>query len=150
MYNQHIEIMKNLSQYVTRIMRQKGLSQADVMQRSGRKIAQGYISDIITGKVTNLSMDKFKALAEGLDVNVMELFAAACGVDSQKDYRSEWLVFIDLMEKVVTEPGLMEIIQASMRLKPGERLTVISSIETLIRVRDNQKQSQKQESRRQG
>jgi transcriptional regulator with XRE-family HTH domain len=124
-------------------MRQKGLSQADVVERSGKKIAQGYISGIISGKVTNLSMDKLKALAQGLDVDVMELFAAACNVEGHKDYRSEWLIFLDMMERVVTESGMMEIVQASLDLDPGERITVLNSIETLARIKGKQNRSQK-------
>lgn len=135
--------MENLSQYVIRIMRQKGLSQADIVQRSGRKIAQGYISDIISGKVTNLSMDKFKALAVGLDVDVMELFAAACGVQEQRANRSDWLGLLDIIEKVVSEPGLMEIFQTSVRLQPDEREIILTSMQNFIWMRERQKRSKK-------
>jgi|SRR5215216_6597626 len=122
---------ENLSQYVTRIMRQKGLKQKDVVLRSGGEIAGGYISDIINDKVTNLSMDKFKALAHGLNVNVIELFAAACG---ERDNLSsnDSLMLLDLMQQVVIAPALMEILQLSVHLSSEEQEAVLISIKTFV------------------
>ena len=124
---------ENLSKYVTRIMRQKGLKQKDVVSRSGGEIAGGYISDIINGKVTNLSMDKFKALARGLNVSVVEIFAAACG---ERDDLStnDSLMLLDLMQQVVLAPALMEILQLGVHLTPEEQEAVLINIRTLVGV----------------
>lgn len=136
---------ENLSQFVSRIIRQKRLTQRDIVLRSGNQIAKGYVSDVLTGKVSNLSRDKFLALARGLDVNVMELFTAACGLIEQSASRQEGtgppdsLLLLDLMQKVVVSPELMEILQDAVRLSPEERRAVLNSIKTLIEVRQKSK-----------
>lgn len=127
---------ENLSKYVARIMRQKGLKQKDVVSRSGGEIAGGYISDIINDKVTNLSMDKFKALARGLNVSVIELFAAACG---ERDDLStnDSLMLLDLMQQVVLAPALMEILQLGVHLSAEQQEAVLINIRTFVEM--NQK-----------
>jgi transcriptional regulator with XRE-family HTH domain len=124
---------ENLGQYVARIMRQKGLKQKDIVLRSGGEIAGGYISDIINNKVANLSMDKFKALARGLDVNVLDLFAAACGEQgrlSTNDSLNDSLMLLDLMQQVVVAPALMEILQLGVHLTADEQEAVLINVKT--------------------
>ena len=122
---------ENLSKYVARIMRQKGLKQKDVVLRSRGEIAGGYISDIINDKVTNLSMDKFKALARGLNVNVIELFAAACG-EQDSLASNDSLMLLDLMQQVVLSPPLMEILQLAVHLSAEEQEAVLINIRTFV------------------
>jgi transcriptional regulator with XRE-family HTH domain len=67
---------ENLSEFVQRIMRQKGLSIRDVRERASKKgpIAASYISRIYHGKVTNLTANMIEILAEGLGVDPFEVF----------------------------------------------------------------------------
>jgi len=140
---------EDLSRFVLRILKQKRLSQRDVVLRSGGKIAKAYVSGIISGKVTNLSRDKFMALARGLDVNVIDLFTAACGPIEQSASEQagtgppDSLILLDLMQKVVVAPELMEILQDAARLLPEERRAVLNSIKTLIEVRQKSKRRKK-------
>jgi transcriptional regulator with XRE-family HTH domain len=66
---------ETLSEYVNRILRQKGCSLREVSDRSDGNIDASYVSRIATGKVVNVTTDKLQALARGLGVDVMELCA---------------------------------------------------------------------------
>jgi transcriptional regulator with XRE-family HTH domain len=122
---------ESLSEYVNRIIKQKGLTQKDVADRSGN-IAKGYVSEISSGKVTNLSTDKLQELAKGLDVDVMELCAIACGAEYSAT-GFDPLVFLDLMEKVLVEPDLAEILKNLCKLTKTERQAILEMTQTLAR-----------------
>src|ERR1044072_9713576 len=68
-----------LSRFVRQGMTQKGLTQRDIEVRSGGKITDGYVADILSGDAKNPSAEKIKALAQGLGVNAHELFDVVCG-----------------------------------------------------------------------
>ena len=60
-------------------MKLKGLTQKDVQRMSGGRITDGYVASITTGRAKNLSVDKLKALADGLGVDVDALFEEGDG-----------------------------------------------------------------------
>jgi transcriptional regulator with XRE-family HTH domain len=122
---------ETLSEYVNRIMRQKGLSQKEVAERSGN-IAKGYVSEIASGNVTNLSVDKLHALAKGLDVDVMELCAVSCGVEYSAT-GFDPLVFLDLMQRVLANADIVEIHQNLLRLTKKERQAVLEVIRKILK-----------------
>jgi len=66
---------KQLGEYVKWVMKLKGLTQKDVQRLSGWQITDGYVASITTGRAGNLSVDKLRALADGLGVR-----AEACNV----------------------------------------------------------------------
>ncbi len=77
---------ETLAQFLRRILREKGLSYAEVQRRAGGTISKGYICDIRNGLEVSLTVKKLQALAIGLDVPEDELFAIARGaVSSQHD-----------------------------------------------------------------
>jgi transcriptional regulator with XRE-family HTH domain len=111
--------------YIQRVCRQKGLSIRDVQERAGgqKRIAASYISRIYNGKVTNLSVEKLMILAEGLDVDPFELFAAASGRRSgDAGGGPDALELLDTMQLAVANPDAMEIVQTWLRL-PAEHQT---------------------------
>jgi transcriptional regulator with XRE-family HTH domain len=122
---------ETLSEYVNRIMRQKGLSQKDIAERSG-DIAKGYISEISSGKVTNLSTDKLQELAKGLDVPVMELCAIACGVEYSAT-GFDPLTFLDLMQRVLANADIVEIHQNLLRLTKKQRRAVLEMTRKMLK-----------------
>jgi transcriptional regulator with XRE-family HTH domain len=122
---------ETLSEYVNRIMRQKGLSQKDVAERSG-DIAKGYVSEISSGKVTNLSTDKLQELAKGLDVDVMELCAIACGVQYSAT-GFDPLAFLDLMQRVLANSDIVEIHQNLLRLTKKQRRAVLEMTRKMVK-----------------
>ena len=70
---------ESLNKYVRRVLKEKGLSYADVEERSGGAISDSYIGNIVTGSVGSVTVGKLKALARGLDVTEEEIFAVARG-----------------------------------------------------------------------
>src|SRR4051794_5488236 len=71
---------ETLSQYVARIMQEKQLKMYDVEVRSGRRITDAYVGNILKGKARNPSVDKLQALAAGLGVDEDEIFRVARGL----------------------------------------------------------------------
>jgi transcriptional regulator with XRE-family HTH domain len=122
---------ETLSDYVNRILRQKGLSQKDVAERSGN-IAKGYVSEIASGNVTNLSIDKLNALAKGLDVDVMEVCAVACG-EGYSATGFDPLAFLDLMQRVLANQDIVEIHQNLLRLTKKERQAVLKTTRKMVK-----------------
>src|SRR5687768_8864155 len=111
----------SLSLFVQRVIRQKGLTIRDVQHRAGgkKRIAASYISRIINGKVTNLSVDKLAILAQGLGVDPFELFAAASGYQARNARGGiDALVLIDTMQRAVGNPASLEVMQRWLRLAP--------------------------------
>ncbi|HEY0407295.1 MAG TPA: helix-turn-helix transcriptional regulator [Pyrinomonadaceae bacterium] len=77
---------ESLDRYVRRVLREKGLSYADVEERSLGAISDSYIGNIVTATVGSVTVAKLKALARGLDVSEDEIFAVARG-SSPSDLR---------------------------------------------------------------
>ncbi|HEX5736636.1 MAG TPA: helix-turn-helix transcriptional regulator [Blastocatellia bacterium] len=137
----------SLSAFVRRIMRQKRLSIRDIQTRAGGpdKIAASYISRIINAKVTNLSVDKLTVLAEGLDVDPFELFAAASGrqIRTERD-GVDALELIETMEQAVGNPASLEVVRRWLRLGPEYQSAVLNWIRFLSdEARSNKKPSKR-------
>ena len=116
-----------LSNYVKRVMQEKGLTQRDVEARSGDKITDGYVADILRGASKNPSVEKLIALARGIGVDAHELFAIACSafeVAPGEPHPAEPLGtvrFLELMQVVAESSELTEIVQGVIKLSPSER-----------------------------
>jgi transcriptional regulator with XRE-family HTH domain len=140
----------SLSRYVQRICRQKNLSIRDIQERAGGKeqIAASYISRIINGKVTNLSVDKLTIFAEGLDVDPFDLFAAASGRESRNARGGiDASVLIDTMQQAVANPDALEVLDEWLRLSPEHRLSALSLIRHLSRKSKSADKSQARKKR---
>ena len=124
-----------LSEYVKRVMKLKGLTQKEVQRLSGRRITDGYVESITTGRASNLSVDKLVALADGLGVDASELFHVACGQQLDAAGRSrnvpDSLKILETVQKVVTSPALTEILHEVVRLSPGERGDLLVFVKNL-------------------
>src|SRR5687768_11549863 len=113
-----------LSRYVRRVMETKGLTQKDVQQKSGGRITDGYVASILTGRASNPSVDKIKALAGGLGVDVDELFHIAAGLplrtvsEKGRAGATASLRVLELLKKIVTSPDVLEILNEVERMKP--------------------------------
>src|ERR1044071_1375520 len=70
---------ESLAEFVRRVRNEKRLSLNDVQRQSGNKIANSYVSRIENGIVTNVTPEKLKALAKGLQVSEEEIFAVVRG-----------------------------------------------------------------------
>jgi transcriptional regulator with XRE-family HTH domain len=70
---------ETLADFVRRTRKEKRLSLNDVVRQSGNGIANSHVSRIENGEATNVSVQKLRALAKGLDVAEEEVFAIARG-----------------------------------------------------------------------
>lgn len=125
-----------LGDYVRSAMKRKGLTLRDIERNSGGRITDGYVSGIINGEAKNLTVEKLKALAAGLGVDVIDLFEAACGNFDQAKQQavndpSHSLMVLALMQKVVISPELTEILQEIVRISPDDRPMVLRALRTL-------------------
>lgn len=117
---------ESLAQYVRRIVKQKGLKLREIEEKSGGEITNGYISSIMSGNVTNLTVEKIAALAVGMGVDGREIFSAAYGEPThlkgapRSSDRMDAMVLLETMQSVVFNPQLMDILQELMHL-PSER-----------------------------
>lgn len=127
-----------LSRYVNRIMREKNLSRRDVKLRSDGQITDSYVSGIVNGTATNLSVEKLKALARGLRVTERELVEVAYGLsdadgaETEND-QSRNLVVLDLRSKTVIGTDIAEIVQELLKLPPPARTIVLRYVRALHR-----------------
>lgn len=73
---------ESLSEFIRRIISQENLSQRQLVERAERRgfrITQSYISQIMSGTATNVTIEKLQALAAGLNRPEEELFDVARG-----------------------------------------------------------------------
>lgn len=127
----------DLSRYVTRVMKQKGLTQRDVELRSEGKITDGYVADILSGDAKNPSVEKLKALARGLGVELHEIFDIACGAsetdegEQQSPTLFDTVSFLEMMLEVAESSELKELVQEVIQLLPEERAVALLMLESL-------------------
>ena len=129
--------VETLAQYVTRIIKEKGLKHHEVSQRSGREITDGYIRGIMTGRASNPSVKKLQALARGLSVDEDEIFRVARGLPPGKgkpqhdesDYQSIAAMLVASMKDPVAIELLSELLRLSRESleDAGEALKFLNS-----------------------
>jgi transcriptional regulator with XRE-family HTH domain len=128
---------EKLADYVKRVMKQKQLKLRDVERRSGSEITNGYISGIINGRINNVSLDKLRALAKGLEVDVYELFSAAMDeprqlADEVSSYAHPDVVWLlGIMQEIAATPELLKILHELVQMSPKDREIVVKVIESI-------------------
>ena len=127
-------VRRDLGEFVKRVMKLKGLTQKDVQRMSGGRITDGYVASIAVGRACNPSVDKIKALADGLGVDVDELFHVACGLPEEPRVRgkssdpSDPLMILDTIRKAVVSPDVTLILHEVVRLSNEERASLLGFI----------------------
>ena len=141
-----------MGRYVQRLLQQKKLTLREVERQADGQITNSYISKILNGTVTNLTVEKIAALARGLGVDGREIFEIAYGESEgltnapQSDGPPDALMLIDVMQKIALSPQLMEILQEVVELYPEEYPVVIKYI-TVLNERKRKSQQTKSLSR---
>jgi transcriptional regulator with XRE-family HTH domain len=112
---------ETLARYVTRIIKEKELTHQEVRRLARGKITDGYVRGIMTGKATNVSVDKLKALACGLGVSEDEIFRVARGVPSENDSKAQehesfYRLIVNLMSASLKNKTLTELLLEASRL----------------------------------
>jgi transcriptional regulator with XRE-family HTH domain len=138
-----------LSTYIREIMQQKGLSLRDIEMRSGARITDGYVADILRGTAANPSAEKIKVLAGALGVDAHTLFEVVCGpfepgtAQPPGEYTTGTLEFLETMQKVAASTDLMKIVDEATQLAPEERAVVLRSMQSLNERRRKLKRGKK-------
>jgi hypothetical protein len=78
-----------------------------------------------------LSVDKIVALAEGLSVNPFEVFAASYGAQPLSGSDIDPLRLLDTMQKAVSNPASLEILEGWLRLSPENQSKVHKLVKKL-------------------
>ena len=125
----------DLGEYVKRVMKLKGLTQKDVQRMSGGRITDGYVASITTGRAKNLSVDKLRALADGLGVDTDELFHVACGLrgpdGSGVSNAPDSLMILETVQQAVMSPAVTQILYEVVRLSTDERAGLLGFIKRM-------------------
>ena len=128
---------EKLSDFVRRAIKQKQLKLRDVERRAGGEITNGYVSGIINNRIKNVSIEKLKALARGLEVDVRELFEAAMDqprqlADEVASYaQPDVLWLLGMMREVATSPELLKVLHELVQMPPKDREMVVRVIESI-------------------
>jgi transcriptional regulator with XRE-family HTH domain len=122
--------IKALGRYVDRVMAQKGLSARDIERKTGKKVDNSYVVKIIKGKIPNPSIKAILSLAEGLEVNPHEILTVISGQPPQGERRDtpDAMAIVDVMQKLVMNPELIEVAQAWMGLFPEDKERMMESL----------------------
>jgi transcriptional regulator with XRE-family HTH domain len=110
---------ETLGQFIERVARQKGINFHDIERNCDGKISNSYVSKIVNGEVDNPTVDKIVALAVGMGISPFDILEVMCGQSPATERRQslDAQVFVDLMHKVVINPGLLEIVQLCSQLR---------------------------------
>ena len=130
---------ETLRHYVKRVMRQKGLSLTDIERSSNKQITASYIGRILKGTVTNLTIEKIVVLARGLEVDPYEIFAASYGKPPASRDHLDSLALLDVMQKLVMNPDVLEVLQQWLRLSANERAVLLQPLKFINEPRSRQK-----------
>jgi transcriptional regulator with XRE-family HTH domain len=107
-------VKETLAEYLKRVMHQKNLKVADVQEASG--LSQGYINELLRGAKTNLTIETIGILADALDLDGFELFAAAYG-KTPENMAVDPHLLADTIQKLILNPDLIELVQNTAKLK---------------------------------
>jgi transcriptional regulator with XRE-family HTH domain len=129
--------LEDLGQYVRRILEQKRLSFRDVQKRSGGRITQGYVGAIVSGRHANPSVEKLKALAQGLGEPEEDVFRVARGLSSDEPEtpvrgdQQQMLDLVEVMYQLVLNQDLLTLLQEMVKLTPEARQVLLQAVRAL-------------------
>ena len=137
---------EEFSEYVRRVMKQKGLNATDVERNSGNKIDRSHVSKFMRGVETNPSANAMMALAAGLGVNPHEVFTAVtgCPLDEGQLRAPDVAEILSILERVTTDAELLEALRGLIRLSKNGRVAVSE----LLKFSNEQKEPMRRRKRR--
>jgi transcriptional regulator with XRE-family HTH domain len=102
-----------LAEYVTKVMTEQGLNPSEVERRSGKKITDAHVRNIMNGTTTNPRLNVLLALAEGLGVSPVDLFKAAAGIE--EDLSAYQLVVV--MQNLLKHPDKLKGVKKVLKIE---------------------------------
>ena len=120
---------ETLAEYLDRSLKQRNLKPADVAELTG--LSASYISRVLKGQKKNLTMETITILVEKLDLDPLELFAAAYGKPIRVQEGINPLLFADTIQKLVLNPDLFDLIQDITRLPIKQQQTIVETVRVM-------------------
>ena len=127
--------MEALRAYLRQLIHTRELTAVGIEERSGGRITDGYVADILSGKTKRPSAQKLQALADGLGVDGAELYKITVGYKpvaaAPGDPANRWssLRLLSAMDQIVHSPELTDIVQKLLTLEADELKEIASEIE---------------------
>ena len=123
--------MEELRQYIQQFLDQTGLPRLQIEKRSGGKIKDSTIEDILNGRTKSISVDKLNALAEGMGVDAIELFKVASGKKAVFNYEDPWpsYMLVKSVETIIASPELTRAVKALLIMKPAKLKALLKQME---------------------
>ena len=115
-------IKETLAEYLDRVMKQRNLKVADLQALSG--LSQTYRNRLLKGTQNNLTVETIGILAQALEVDGFELFAAAYG-KTLENTNVDLLILADTINKIILNPFLVELVQNTAKLKSKKYQKVV-------------------------
>jgi transcriptional regulator with XRE-family HTH domain len=135
-------MMETLGQYLERILHQRKLTPKEAAKKCG--ITDSYIGRIIKGQGGNYSVETILALADGLEVDPHEVFAAATSRPIQEESGLvDPLFIIDLIQKLLVEPSGLEVLRQWIKLSKRNQDKLLEFIQFLNEQKPKKKKSRK-------
>lgn len=121
---------EEFSEYVRRVMKQKGLKAVDVERNSERTIDRSHVSKFLSGAETNPSAKAMVALAKGLNVDPHEVFTAVTGCAPNENASSglDILELLSLIERIAADPHLVEALRGLVSLPEKGRVAFLNML----------------------
>lgn len=123
--------MEELRQYIQDFLDQTGLPRLQIEKRSGGKIKDSTIEDILNGRTKSISVDKLNALAEGMGVEAIELFKVASGKKTAFRHKDPWPshILVNAVETIISSPELTRAVKALLVMKPAKLKALLKQLE---------------------
>jgi transcriptional regulator with XRE-family HTH domain len=120
--------MEELRKYIQEFLDKTGLPRLQIEKRSGGKIKDSTIEDILSGRTKSISVDKLNALAEGMGVDAIELFKVASGKKTGFKHDDPWPshILVKTVEAIISSPELTEIVKDAVSMKSKERKALLA------------------------
>jgi len=120
---------ETLRDYVKRIMVEKNFGVRDVARNSGKKVSASHVSKILSGEAENLTASKTVGLALGLKIDPHEVFSVITGYPIPNAAPADMIAFADVVQKLVSNPHLIEVLQLWAKLPAQEEALLLRSLQ---------------------
>ena len=123
--------MDELREYIQQYLNQTGVPRLQIEKRSGGKIKDSTIEDILNGRTKSISVEKLNALAEGMGVDAIELFKVASGKKTVFKHEDPWpsYTLVKAVEAIISSPELTRIVQKILIMKPARLKALLKYLE---------------------
>ena len=123
------QMKETLRDYVKRVMDEKNFGVRDVARNSGNKVSASHVSKVLSGEAENLTASKIVGLALGLKVDPHEVFSVITGYPILNTASSDMVAFADVVQKLVSNPRLIEVLQLWTKLPAKEEALLLRSLQ---------------------